>query len=458
MTLRADRRASYNTVYDAQGDVVGLLNSSGELVQTIPYGPYGENTDATGMSYSPTSDPFLFQGGYQMPGGDAGEGNVPNGLYHYGERYYDPTTGRWTQPEPLSGTPEYAFAGDDPVNADDPKEACSKSHSSEISGYAYDGVGNEIAINGYAEPESTSFSYNNLNQLKDLTPPSLSEQALTYFGSGQSNLTGVGSTTVQNSALGIASQTNESGTSYYARTPAGIMIDEGLPGGASYNPVYDAQGDVIGLLNSSGELKQTIRYGPHGENTTAAGTLSYSATNDPFLFQGGYHMVGGNVGAGNVPNGLYHFGERYDDPTTGRWTQPDPEGGTGSYMFDEDDPVNESDPEGTCPFDRDLSPSVSFSGGYAYWEICGTHGRSAGRRVGYLRLKISTYEKHKSELGGRIIAGTAGTVVAAGGIVIGAICIATSEDTGPAAIECVKAGAIPFVTGGLADLFAAAEE
>jgi RHS repeat-associated protein len=64
--------------------------------------------------------------------------------------------------------------------------------------------------------------------------------------------------------------------------------------------------------------------GPYGENTNTSGTLAYSTTNDPFLFQGDYHTSGGNTGAGNVPNGLYHFGARYYDPTCGRWTQPDP--------------------------------------------------------------------------------------------------------------------------------------
>jgi RHS repeat-associated protein len=72
------------------------------------------------MTYSATADPFMFQGGYHMPGGDAGAGNVPNGLYHFGERYYEPTTGRWTQPDPAGGLTEFAFAGDDPMNDFDP--------------------------------------------------------------------------------------------------------------------------------------------------------------------------------------------------------------------------------------------------------------------------------------------------------------------------------------------------
>jgi RHS repeat-associated protein len=110
--------ASYNPIYDAQGDVVGLLNSSGELIQSVRYGPYGENANTTGFSYTPTIDPFLFQGGYQLAGGNSGNGNVPNNLYHYGERYYDPTSGRWTQAE--AEGEGYVFGGDDPINTGDP--------------------------------------------------------------------------------------------------------------------------------------------------------------------------------------------------------------------------------------------------------------------------------------------------------------------------------------------------
>ena len=222
-------------------------------------------------------------------------------------------------------------------------EACSKSNASEISGYAYDGAGNQTAITGYNDPASTSLSYNNLNQLKSLTPPSSSEENVTDLGSGQSNLVALGTNTLQNSAPGLTKQVNEAGTSYYARTPGGLMVDERLPGGTSYNPIYDAQGDLIGLLNSSGALVQTVRYGPFGEN--AGASASYSATNDAFLFQGGYHLAGGNAGAGNVPNNLYHYGARYYDPTTGRWTQPDP-AESASYSFASDDPVNVTDPSG----------------------------------------------------------------------------------------------------------------
>jgi RHS repeat-associated protein len=227
---------------------------------------------------------------------------------------------------------------------------CSNNEKTEISGYTYNGAGEETTIKGYNDPASTGFAYNNLKQLESLTPPGKAEEKLKYLGSGQVKLTGLGTITLQNSALGITRQTSEGNASYYARTPDGTLIDERLPGSISYNPIYDAQGDVIGLLNSTGELVQTIRYGPYGENTNATKIgehgVEYSPTNDPFLFQGGYHTAGGNPGVGNVPNGLYHFGERYYDPTTGRWTQPDPASGMTNFTFAGDDPINQIDPTG----------------------------------------------------------------------------------------------------------------
>jgi RHS repeat-associated protein len=225
------------------------------------------------------------------------------------------------------------------------EKACSKSATSELAGYSYDGAGNETAITGYSETGNTSFTYNNLEQLKSLTPPGASEETATYLGSGQHNLTGLGTVTLQNSLLGTTKQINESGTSYYARTPDGLMVDERLPGGTSYNPIFDSQGDLIGLLNTSGNLVQTIRYGPYGENAKTTGS-TYTSTIDPFLYQGGYHVAWGTSGTSSIPNDLYHYGERYYDPTAGRWTQQDPLFAASEYTFAGDDPINATDPTG----------------------------------------------------------------------------------------------------------------
>ena len=57
-------------------------------------------------------NPFGYAGGY----------TDPTGLIHFGARYYDPSTARWTQVDPeANGTSTaYAYANDDPINATDP--------------------------------------------------------------------------------------------------------------------------------------------------------------------------------------------------------------------------------------------------------------------------------------------------------------------------------------------------
>jgi RHS repeat-associated protein len=228
--------------------------------------------------------------------------------------------------------------------------ACSS--GSELSTYSYDTDGNETAITGVGDPATTAFSYNNANQLSGLTPPGGSATSLTYLGPGQDALNGLGTTNLRNSLLGLTKQVDGTGTSYYARSPDGMIVDQRTPSG-NYNPIFDAQGSVIGLLDSTGALKRVIRYGPYGENAQDTGPAGYASVPLPFGFQSGYRLAGGNTGLGTIGNGLYHFGQRYYDPTTGRWTQPDPIDQIADlrqadvYSFAGDDPTNDSDPAGT---------------------------------------------------------------------------------------------------------------
>jgi len=61
---------------------------------------------------------FRFAGGYQD--------ETTSKLVHFGQRLYDPTQGRWTQPDPLDQSGDlrqgnvYAYAAGDPVNLTDP--------------------------------------------------------------------------------------------------------------------------------------------------------------------------------------------------------------------------------------------------------------------------------------------------------------------------------------------------
>jgi RHS repeat-associated protein len=226
---------------------------------------------------------------------------------------------------------------------------CDGHPTKELSHYSYDSGGEETAITPERETGGASFEYNAASELSSLTPSGASALALSYGGTGQDDLLNTGSaTTIQNSLLGITREISSPGTSYYARTPNGLLIDERTPTG-NYNPLYDAQGNVIALVTTTGKVERTFHYGPYGENIESEGTQTIPY---PFGYKGGYRMPAGNTGQGNITNNLIHYGQRYYDPTTGRWTQQDPEDRIASamqgdrFVYAGVDPVNLSDPSG----------------------------------------------------------------------------------------------------------------
>jgi RHS repeat-associated protein len=243
---------------------------------------------------------------------------------------------------------------------------CSGNSSTELSHYKYDKAGEETAITPKSDTSGSTFAYNAARETKAITPSGKSEQALAYGGTGQGDLVELGTTKLQNSLLGLTREAASGGTSYFARTPDGLLIDQRTPSG-NFNPLFDAQGNVMALVNSSGKVERTFRYGPYGENISSEGEQKVPF---PFGFQGGYRMEGGNTGKGNVSNGLYHFGARYYDPTVGRWTQADPSAlAAANYPFADDDPINEGDASGEGGF----GPGA-FCHHY-HTRHCAVHGR-----------------------------------------------------------------------------------
>jgi RHS repeat-associated protein len=93
--------ATYNYLYDGQGNVTGLADSAGARQATYTYDPFGNST-ATGAAAA--LNPFRFAGGYQDT----------TGLYHFGERYYDPANARWTQADPSGHDRGYTYSGNNP--------------------------------------------------------------------------------------------------------------------------------------------------------------------------------------------------------------------------------------------------------------------------------------------------------------------------------------------------------
>ncbi|WET81197.1 RHS repeat-associated core domain-containing protein [Amycolatopsis sp. QT-25] len=113
ITQKTATGALHNLITDYQGSVLGLIDSNGQLAATYTYSPYGTAT-ATGPAAD--TNHFRWIGTYQLR----------NGTNLTGYRNYNPTWGRFTQPDPTGQEPNpYNYATGDPINNSDPTGAYS---------------------------------------------------------------------------------------------------------------------------------------------------------------------------------------------------------------------------------------------------------------------------------------------------------------------------------------------
>jgi RHS repeat-associated protein len=105
--------SSHFAVFDGNGNVAGLVNAAdGSISADYEYGPFGEVIRSTGPMAK--ANPFRFSTKYQDDESD---------LLYYGYRYYNASTGRWLNRDPLQekgGLNLYANVGNNPINSVDP--------------------------------------------------------------------------------------------------------------------------------------------------------------------------------------------------------------------------------------------------------------------------------------------------------------------------------------------------
>jgi|GEM_PF-4992012 len=98
----------YYPLFDGTGHVTSLADNTGKLVAEYWWGPFGELIAAKGEMAK--ANPFRFATKYF---------DAETGLYYFGHRYYDPTTGQWMNREPLGEEESlnlYSYCHNDPVN------------------------------------------------------------------------------------------------------------------------------------------------------------------------------------------------------------------------------------------------------------------------------------------------------------------------------------------------------
>jgi RHS repeat-associated protein len=107
---RSDASGTFTPLKDALGSTLGLADSSGNIVTSYSYDPFG----ITSVSGAASTNTFQY----------AGRENEGNGLYYYRARFYSPLLGRFISEDPMgftgSGPNAYAYVGNDPIDFSDP--------------------------------------------------------------------------------------------------------------------------------------------------------------------------------------------------------------------------------------------------------------------------------------------------------------------------------------------------
>ncbi len=111
---------------DAQGNIIALLDSNGNVVVRYVYDAWGNHAvldangaDITDVNHIGVLNPFRYRGYFY---------DEETGLYYLKTRYYDPETGRfitiddisYLDPETINGLNLYAYCGNNPVMNVDP--------------------------------------------------------------------------------------------------------------------------------------------------------------------------------------------------------------------------------------------------------------------------------------------------------------------------------------------------
>jgi RHS repeat-associated protein len=102
----------YYPSYDGNGNVIHMVKASdGSVAASYAYDPFGKLTTSSGV-YADTNE-------HRFSTKPIDE---ETGWYYYGFRYYQPTTGRWLNRDPIGergGLNLYGMVGNDPVNKRD---------------------------------------------------------------------------------------------------------------------------------------------------------------------------------------------------------------------------------------------------------------------------------------------------------------------------------------------------
>jgi RHS repeat-associated protein len=250
--------------------------------------------------------------------------------------------------------------------------------------YSWDGNGNQTAGD---TANTWTQSYDQLSKTGSTT--------YTYAGSTNNERVSAGSTAFGNGILGAVTSTRTGTTvKEYLRDNKGTLIAM-RTGGASYYYTADMLGSVINMTDSSQTTVASYSYGTWGDTLTATGT---QAAGNPWRFATGYTDA----------TGLIKMGARYYQPTTGRFTQPDPSGQEKNrYAYAGNNPTTYNDPTGMNSLLEGLSVGFDFASAL----FPGPVGAVLGGISTGLTVTDDIVEGDYDEIAGDVVEGAVGMAV-----------------------------------------------
>lgn len=325
--------------YDKAGheltNIGGRMNASGQI--TSQYTNYQYNYQANGAAVALVQnvtflDPVTHANTTQSYTYDTQSRLTQALVTPYGSTtqlnkytYQYDTNGNLTQKQIAASSTQVNYS----FNADN--ELTSSINGGTNTTYSYDGNGN---LTGNST--GLSITYNAQNQTSGIN-----SNVYGYSGADQSQRVQNNSLTSVYSGLGLILDSTASGTTQYTRCSCGMLVDERLQNGQKFYYLFDGLESVVGMTDSSGNEVNSYDYDPYGNITSSH---EQSGINNPWKYASGYF---------DNSTGLTKFGIRYYDPTTGRWTQRTPVGGSLSetlkanpYVYADDNPTNAVDTSG----------------------------------------------------------------------------------------------------------------
>jgi RHS repeat-associated protein len=281
-------------------------------------------------------------------------------------------------------------------------------------GFTYDEAGN--ATGDYSNMMAAT--YNGAGQMTERTYE-YDDYTYTYAGTNQNelisqSLKGGGTRSYsygradQNGLPQLEAVTVPAGTSRITHDPAGSPLAIKTYSGSVHYYMLDGLGSVVAQVEASGTVTAAYAYDPWGEVTAATSPIgSAIVTINPYRYAGGTYDPGSK---------LMHFGERWYDPTTGRFTQQDSletladPSRSNRYEYAASNPVNYVDPTGRlseCTVGGLVGDVADFG------AVGGLVGGGLGAFLGLLGGPFAPITVPGGAAGGALLGGIAGGIAGA---------------------------------------------